>query len=480
MKKFEIDLTKLADEKIERLRYLIADPEFNPNSPKQKHELLYSILGARPRNARGRFVKKTEEASTGAMVLRAMRDEHPVFRRVSNGILEAIEPAKQLSNVVGMPQFPIRHRPGEFRFLTAYDGVGTTTTRLSSRGSAFGHGGNAQNIRKEYRVFLEADSDSFLLDIDFSGADEVFVSFESGDPRKIDLIRSGRDIHASNALIFFTNWTYERIVAGKKTHDPKIVHPITGIRQITKKLVHGNNYLMAGLTLLMTAGREAIVAAAQELGNKDAGLWQQERLVKFCAELEHKFRAHYVRLKRTGADSWYTDIRKELVATGGLRTIFNYFQRFIGDPLDDEVLRAGAATMGQANTAGRINTVMEELILGIRTCSFRDGPAPDAADPPRRISPQTHGASLRLQTHDSLTFNIRYTHPRWKDGIKDIFHVMSRPVVCRDQTFVVGIEAEVSYKWAGKEGRTIGGLEGVEQWLAETPRYPSNKQTVVA
>lgn len=463
LEKYDETLTKIADEKLERLRYLVADPEFNPNSPKQKSKLIYGMLGARFRSDRGRFVKTIDDASTGAVPLRAMRNDHPIFRRVANGILEAIEPAKQLSNVVGMVQFPIRS--GGERFLTAYDGVGTTTTRLSSRGSAFGHGGNGQNVRKDYRAFLEADPDSFLLDVDFSGCDEVFVSFESKDPKKIEVIRSGKDIHALNALIFFANWTYDAIIKGKKAGDPKIVHPITGIRQITKKLVHGNNYLMAGLTLLMTAGREAIVAAAIELGFSDAGFWPQDKLVKFCEVLERKFREHYVRLKRTGPDSWYGDIRAELVKTGGFTTAFNYFQRFLGDPSSDDVLRAAAATAGQANTAGRINSVMDELLFGFRILDFRDSPAPDRYDPPRMVSEETHGIGLRLQTHDSLTFNCRYSHPNWRAGVEDIFYVMRRPVVIKGEEFVVGIEAEASYRWAGKEGQVVNSIAEIERFL---------------
>lgn len=472
IKKFEEELSKVADEKLQRLRYLVADKDFNPNSPKQKSELIYDILGAKLRSAKGRFVKKREDASTGATPLRAMRNDHPVFRRIANGILEAIEPAKQISNVVGLELFQHRTKPDEFRFFTSYDGVGTTTTRLSSRTSATGHGGNAQNIRHDYRIFMEADENSFLLDVDFSGADEVFVSFESRDPKKIELIRSGRDIHASNALIFFPNWTYDRIIEGKKVKDPKIVHPITGIRQITKKLVHGNNYLMAGLTLLMTAGREAIVAAAEEVGYKDAGYWSQDRLVKFCAHLEYLFRSHYVRLKRTGEDSWYSDIRKELIATRGVYTIFRYYQRFLGDPHEDDVLRAAAATYGQANTAGRINMTMEELLFGIRTLDFRDGRAPDCDDPPRRISHSSHGITLRLQTHDSLTFNVRHTHPKWRDGVRDIFHVMRRPIVCKGEEFRVGIEAEISYQWGAKDAVTLktNTPEEIDEWLRLTPK----------
>lgn len=465
-----VTLKKSAEEALSRLRYLVADDEFNPNSPKQKTQLLYEMLGARFRNERGRFVKKLEDASSGAVALRAMRSDHPVFRRVANGILEAIEPAKQISNVLGIK------RPPWHRFYTAYNGVGTTTTRFSSSETPIGLGTNAQNIRADYRDWLVADSgtdesdpDAVLLDIDLSAGDDVFVSFESADPDKIELFRSGKDTHALNTTLFFPTWTYEEVVRLKKLNDKRVTHPITGIRQITKKLSHGCNYLMAALTLLMTAGREAIVAAAKEVGYDNAGLWTQERLAEFCASREALYRNHYTRFRRTGPDSWYTDLRNEAIETGGFTTPFGYYQRFLGDAWEDGVLRALAATAGQAGTAGRINMAMEELVLGVRTYEFRDAPAPDGLESPLRVDQRNHGVSLRLQTHDSLTFNVSLKHPNWEEGVDNIFRVMKRPVVIRNkltgglETFALNIESGVGYRWGkGMEDIKSNSLEGTK------------------
>lgn len=470
MEEFNVKLSQAADEALARLRYLVADPEFNPNSPKQKLELFYVLLGAKKRNAKGRFVTKLSDASTGKMPLRAMRGEHPVFRRIVDGVLNAIEPAKQLSNVVGLAMLPPYETKAAPRFLTSYGGVGTTTSRYSSSGHAFGYGSNAQNIRKDYRSFGVADRNGLLLEVDFSAADDVFVSFESGEQKKIDLVRSGKDIHATNALIYFPNWTYESIVAGKAAKDDKVVHPITGIRQITKKLVHGGHYLMAGLTLLMSAGREAIVAAAKEVGEEQAGTWSQQELAEFCSFLDDKFRVYYPRFARYGDHSWYMELKKHALKTRGFTTIFNYYQRFLESPHDDAVLRAIAATAGQANTAGRVNMAMDELTFGLRMRKFRDGVAPDSQDRPRQIDLITHGVDIRLQTHDSITFHISLDHPRWQLGVENILHVMRRPVRCRDEVFAVGIEADVGYRWADKRGRTIESVEDIERFVKEVDR----------
>lgn len=442
-----VDLEKDAAEALARLQYIVGDSEFNPKSPKQKARLLYDVLGVRLRNARGRYVTKREDASTGAIVLRSIKHEHPIYRRVADGITKASEPAKQISNVVRIKRAPW------LRLYTGYAGVGTTTERLSSSEPPTKYGTNLQNIRAKYRDFIVADPGCYLLDMDLSAGDDVFVTYESADPRKIELHRSGLDSHAKNATLFFPDWEYSEVVRLKKLNDDRVVHPITGIRQITKKLAHGCNYLMAAMTLYVTAGREAIVAAAMESGHANAGLWEQERLVEFCLELEHKYRAYYTRFAREGEHSWYTDLKREFWSTGGFLTPFHYFQRFLGDAHDDSVHRALAATAGQAGTAGRINMALEELVLGNICPTFRDAENPARFETPLKISEHSHGISLRLQTHDSLTWNIDPEHPNVDEGLEMIQTVMRRPVVIKNkltgdmETFVVGTESGVGPAW---------------------------------
>lgn len=460
-------LEDTAHANLEYLRYLIADDEFNPNSVKQKFDLLHRKLGIRMRTAKGKFTNKAELASTGAVPLRSMRGEHPVFGIIVQAIMDAMEPAKQISNVINMSR--ANWGQGNVRYYTTYNGVATTTTRLGSNKSPIDIGGNIQNIRKTYRDVIRADEDCVFLDIDLSAADDVFVSFESGDPKKIELFRQSLDSHAANATLFFPNWTYEQVVAGKKADDPRVVHPITGIRQITKKLSHGCNYLMAGNTLLQTAGREAIVAAAKEKGYDNAGVWNSTKLVHFCEHLEGLYRNHYTRFQRTGPTSWYREIHAEFVESGGFTTAFGYYQRFLGEKSDESVLRAIAATAGQANTAGRINAIMEECILGYIAPSFRDAPNPAFGTEPLRVTPQDHGVSLHLQNHDSLTFQFRPKHPGWREGVERIYRVMERPVIIRNrltgelEEFTVGRESEVGFRWGkGLHGFKGNSLEALE------------------
>lgn len=434
---------------LKRLRYLVADTEFNYRSPKQMKHLLYTIFGAAPRNAKGRRIRNTNAASTGAIVQRYVAEEGPLQKAIMNSVKAAMSPAKQISNVIGM-----KRKWG--RVYTGYNAIGTTTSRLSSSESPLKIGSNLQNIRKKYRHWMVPDCNpqDLFLEVDFSASDDVFVTFESADPEKIKVFRSGADAHATNVALLFPNWSYEAVVAGKKAGDPRVVDPVRGIRQGIKKVAHGCNYLMAETTLLQSVGVDSIKAAALEYGYADAMSWTFEKQRAFCGELEQIYRGHYRRLSQPGTKgSWYNDLTEEAVKTGGFTTPFLYFQRFLTDPHSHDVLRALAATAGQAGTAGRINMAMDEFVHGYIMPEFRDALNPNAMAKPLRIGHRINGVRLVLQTHDSFTFHINRGDSRWQQGIRDVITVMTRPVVIRNkltqdlETFSIGIEVEGGHSW---------------------------------
>jgi len=429
-----------------RLQYLVADDSFNFRSPKQVKVLFYDLLGATPRNAKGRIIANKSAGTTGAIVRKYIAREGVIQKRIIDAIENATAPAKQISNVVNMPR-----KWG--RVYTSYNAIGTTTSRLASSKSPINIGSNLQNIRKQYRHWIVPDNnDSIFLEIDFSAADDVFVSFESSDENKIKLFRSGKDAHATNVALLFKNWSYDAVIEGKKRKDPKIVHPIYGIRQGMKKVAHGCNYLMAKTTLLQSIGIEAIKAAAKEYGVTVNTYAEQ---VEFCGELAMRYRSHYNRLSNPDTEgSWYNDLKEEVKTTGGFMTPFNYFQRFLSDPESHEVLRAVAATAGQAGTAGRINMAMDELVHGYIMPEFRDAPNPAyGIKHPRRVDHRMNGIRIVLQTHDSLTFHINRKNQNWVNGVLGILEVMQRPVIIKNkltkelESFVIGIEVEAGHAW---------------------------------
>ncbi len=432
-------LTQTRDEAIARLQWMIDDSEFNVNSPAQKVALVYDVLGAKPRNAKGRFVGPDRKGiSAGNIPMKIIKTEHPLFKRVITAMEDVMTPDKQISNICNMYLRTDRAR-------TYYGAVGTGTGRLNSKKSSFWDGGNMQNWRKEFRDWVVADEDCILFEADYSQSDDVFVSYEANDPDKIKVIESGVDGHAVNGELFF-GIPYDDIVAGKKAKDPKIIHPTKGIRQLAKRVVHGTNFVMAALTLFMTMGREAVEEAARLMGEARPELWDQARLVLVCEIMMKKYRGKYKRLTHKG---WYAELIQELQAQKGITNAFGMYHNFMGDPKDSGTLREMAAYIGQSDTAYNMNRCMDEIVHGYMPKRFRDGDNPHYGDEPRKMDWQSHGFAFHLQTHDSFTVQLNTRHPNWKQAASNLLHVMARPVVIGKHTFSVRTEAEFMTEWGG-------------------------------
>lgn len=442
--------TKLKSEyesAIKRLRYLIADPEFNVNSPAQKKSLLYDVLGARPRTAKGRFAKGDETASSGAIALKAIKSEHPLFKYVITALEDSMEPDKQMGLITGREQPDGTVKGGiKFftdRFRTCYSPAGATSTRFSSKGSNFWDGTNAQNIRASMRDFLVADPGCILMDVDYSQSDDVFMGYESNDPNKIAVIESGVDGHAVHGELFF-KMPYDSIVAGKRAGDPAIIHPIYGVRQLSKRIVHGTNFQMAAITLFMTMGKDSVVAAMKLMGHSDADLWTQDMLINGCQQLMNAYRRKYPRLT---PKEYYAEITQALKTKGTLTNAFGITRRFMGDWKDSGTQREATGFIGQSDTAGNMNRTMYEIDHGYIPERFRDGDNPDRNDTPRRMDLESHGFRFLLQTHDSFTAQLQLDHPRFEEACHNLLHVMERPVIINGHTVRVKTEAGFGLRW---------------------------------
>lgn len=444
------ELQAQSDSALARLRYLIADPDFNVNSPAQKKSLLYDVLGARPRNAKGRFLKGDERASSGATVLKAVKSEHPIFRYVIEALEDSMEPDKQMGLITGREQDDGTVKGGiKFftdRFRTCYNPAGTTSTRFSSKASNFWDGTNAQNIRASMRDILVADEGCILMDVDYSQSDDVFMGYESNDRNKIKVIESGVDGHAVHGELFF-KMPYESIVRGKKNGDPAIVHPIFGVRQLSKRIVHGTNFQMAAITLYMTMGREATVAAARLMGHDDAESWNQDQLVNVCQVLMNSYRRKYPRLS---AKEYYREIAETLRDKGALTNAFGITRKFLGDWRDSGTQREATGFIGQSDTAGNMNRTMYEIDHGYIPERFRDGDNPDRNDTPRKMNLESHGFRFLLQTHDSFTVQLCLDHPRFEEAVNNLLYVMERPTIINGHTVRVRTEASFGLNWGKK------------------------------
>lgn len=470
------------ERKIAQVRFLIDEPEFNINSSDHKKSLLYDVFGLPERNSRGKLVNqktrkiKTNAPSAGKIPLRIAKAEHPLFRYIIETMEDAMEPRVQMSNIFGHPDDtkPFGVRGGMFiptgRVRTTLNPVGTEMTRFNSKESNFWDGGNLQNIRSDYKDWIVPDENHIFLDVDFSQSDDVFIGYESQDLEKIKVIESGLDGHSVHGELFF-GVPYDEIVAGKKAGDPRIIHPIKGIRQNSKRIVHGTNFQMAAFTLYVTMGREAVVASAEILGFADAASWPEEKLVNLCGRLMMKYRKRYPRLNKT---EWYAEIARDLKSHGRLTNAFNFTRTFLGDPNDNGTQREATSFYGQSNTAGNMNRVAEEIDWGRIPESYRDGLNPDRKDKPRQMSYESHGFGFSLQVHDNYLAQLNLKNPNWKEAAHNLLYVMRRPVIIHGREVRVGVEADIGIRW-GKSmlswnGNDPNDIEGIVAKLKSNER----------
>jgi len=419
-----LDLEEKASAARVRFKYLVADEDFNPNSPQQVQWLLYQFLGVPERKVRGKTAS-TDEAS-----LKLARLDHPLFAVFIDALWEAKKPAKQISNICDMPIYTDR-------FRTAF-GVSTETWRLNSRKSVFWDGTNAQNITKKMRDWLVADEGYVLFDFDYSQSDAVFMAFESNDPEYIKTMTDSRDSHAVHAEEFF-QVPYDKIVRGKKADDPFITHPTNGIRNLAKRVVHGSNFQMAATTLYLTMGKEAVIAAAEALGHKDAAAWPEKALIALCDRLLQAYLRKY-----PGLTKFFTTIKQMLKTGGTVENAFGMKRIIMGDVNDGTTQREATAFFGQSDTAGNMNRCIEEMLFGHMQERFRDGPNPHFNEPPIMLM-RDPDFELLLQVHDSFVGQVKIE--RAHELLTKLLTVMQRPVIINGHEVVVRAEGEVGFRW---------------------------------
>lgn len=469
-KRFDQHRAKLNQEMntaLEKVRFMLGEPDFNPSSSAHKNWMLYELFGLPPRTDRGKPVTKGKTPSSGKIPMKMAKSAHPLFRYIIDAVEEALEPRVQMSNVFGHPDPAAAYgvRGGLFmptgRFRSAYNPCGTETTRYSTKKSNLWDGGNAQNIRKDYRDWLKADPNHILLDVDYSQSDDVFIAYESQDQAKIAVVESGKDGHAVHGELFF-GVPYDVIVQGKKAGDPAIVHPIRGIRQLSKRIVHGTNFMMAGFTLYVNMGREAVVAAAELMGFPDAHSWPEDKLVQLCGTLMGKYRHRYPRLTKNG---WYKEIGDLLVRDGAVTNAFGICRQFLGEPKDNGTQREAIAYVGQSDTAGNMNRVQAEIDHGVIPLTFRDGPNPHAKERPLQMNWQTHGFSFLKQVHDNFVTGLNLNHPNWREAASNLLTVMDRPIIIHGREVRIRAEAEIGIRWGKKmiewDGRDPRDIENI-------------------
>lgn len=303
--------------------------------------------------------------------------------------------------------------------------AGTKFGRYASTNHQFWCGTNIQNIPKKMRDMLVADDGYVLVEMDYSQSDAKFVAYECEDAKYIATMESGKDTHAIHGEFFF-GFKYEEIVEGHKVGADWVDHPVLGVRQNTKRIVHGSNFQMAGFTLYITMGHEAVVAAATTMKKVNAAgqpphLWTIEELVAFCDEQLERFHELYMGLR-----PWFKSSAQECARNGNRSTCaFGRHHLFFGNVLEDnQIQRELSSFFGQGGTAGNINRSLNHIYY--------------------RTDLEQRGLLLLTQSHDSIVF----LNPKDKlEMIDEVLTIMQESVTIKGRSMFVPVDVAVGLTW---------------------------------
>lgn len=391
------------------------DPDINPNSPPQISHFIFKVLGAKAPALRGKAAKKLQKGSVDESVLKLIAEEDPLYEIYIDKIGQIKKPRNNISKYCTKPLSE------HGRFMYSLHAGATETSRFGGRKHQFWIGNNPQNIPLAMRDFVEVDPGYVFFEPDFSQSDAHFMAHESGDQNYIRTMMSGKDTHLVHCAFFFKQ-DYEDLYKRHKANDPIISAEPTGLRYVTKRIVHGKNYWMAGFTLYMNMRKKAVVAAAKALGFNDAHLWDLERRVKFCQMLLNAYDKMYPRLPK------FAQEHLKKVAEDGNRwtNSFDYTRVFFGDLTRSQgAQREAIAHIGQGDTAGNINRCMREIFYS----GLDDG----------------KNCIQLTQTHDSMLFLLK--EDRYHEYAKKILTIMEAPVMIDGHEVSIPADGKIGLNW---------------------------------
>lgn len=244
-----------------RLAIMADNVNFNPGSPKQVLTLFH-IYGSK------------ELDSTDAKATVAFSAKHPLNSIIGFQLTTYRENLKFHSNYA-----LVNLLNGRLHY--SLNPWGTESGRFSSSGSHFNfneywgtsrkpsyvsYGFQIQNVPVEAKVFVDADEEFSILEIDYSQAESRTTGYLAQDLALIDAVENSPDFHSHNASKFFGldfDYIMQESKEAKKNHT-------FSIRDLSKRTNHGANYNMGAFVLISTMGEK--------------NLWQAKDLLKLPAK----------------------------------------------------------------------------------------------------------------------------------------------------------------------------------------------------
>ena len=428
----------------DKLTIMANDYEYSHTKPLDTASLLYDVFKLTPYRKAGR--------TTDEKALKMIMDQNPFASYFVDTLWKA---KKAANNVSKYGEVQKLGRNGRVLYKM---GAGITdTSRYSSPAHDFWCGVNIQNMPYIMRPMMEADTDYVLVDIDYAQSDAYFTAYDMADEKLIATMESDKDTHCYHCAYFFKK-DYDELIKAHKKKEDWVSHNVTGVRSITKRVVYGANYLMAGATLFQTMGRAAVKAAAVALGYKDALSWSDKKLIKLCTA----FLASYFKLYDTLSQALHDKIDKAVKNGNRASTIWGFTRIFFGDLKKDNALqRQFAAFFGQGGSAGNINLALKNMFYKPCEQFFESSRMSEsykaAADsfihttnPENTLQRMGQtpladvGVIMLFQVHDSFIFQV---HKSQLFLIDFVLEAMENTCEAHGRKFKVPVEADIGLGW---------------------------------
>lgn len=220
--------------------------DFNPQSPKQKQTLFFSLMDLPVINKSKLTKQPSSDAETVATWLR--EDSLPEDKReVIQLVSEYVTAGKVMNTYVKVIlDKAVEVAPNDFRIFTNFNQTATITGRLSSSGDI-----NLQTIPnsskygKEVKKLFIVPEGFILATADFNALEDRLIANESQDQNKLNTFLKGIDGHCLNAAGYFKDELKERGLSYDIT-DPNSINKMKkeapDLRQNGKPYTFGFTY----------------------------------------------------------------------------------------------------------------------------------------------------------------------------------------------------------------------------------------------
>lgn len=273
---------KEAEDILDKLRYFLNAPSFNPRSPQQVMRL-FELLGCG--HLKGTGAAEMLKAKAASPFNEYILDHITAYRKAMKLVASYLDENKVWNG----------------RWYYSIDMAGTDTLRGASKASPFWVGDNIQNVPRGdiIKQLYLADTGWLLAEPDKAQSEARCVGYLSGETKLITLVESEKDYHAWNASAFF-GIPYEEIwdVARNKVKNKDL-------RELSKRTNHGANYNMGAGVMLDTMGPKKVAHAKLTLK-----LPASMRLTAVCQYLLDVYEKTYPKVKGLYYDTIIATIEK--------------------------------------------------------------------------------------------------------------------------------------------------------------------------